>query len=263
MDSSVFMGGTPVFTLTQYREALAVPSLKDARDDLREAARRNRVRSLGRDLYCGIPKGEDAATYQPDPVHVILTYCPDAVFCGTAALRLNGLPSVENRVLSVYTKRVIPELDLDGRVLEFVTYPRTLETWGNVELGVTHGTHNGIPVRFVGPERSLVDGIWRPDRSGGLANVLTAIDSAKSLDGAVLHEVLRAFGDKRYYAFVGWYIESSLDRFPNLEELLPLIRRVIPKATVPLYREEKKNFEAPEWNLLIPKSVQAWKKKRA
>ena len=122
-------------------------------------------------------------------------------------------------------------------------------------IGVTVGYSFGVPIYLTDLERTLIDAIDRPDKSGGIAKSLQAWKIADSLDvDKIVHYVDR-YKNKVLRQKIGFLLGQLGYTHPGLEEWR---RGLIRGSSVKLVSSEPYSpIHSKEWNLSlnIPSSV--------
>jgi hypothetical protein len=134
------------------------------------AARKGRVKLLARELYASVPPGADPERFQPDRYLVAAAARPDAIFCYRAALELLGAAHSDWTRCAVFTARRRATLTLGRVSIDFVNPPPAFRHPRRRELGAVTIDRLGRILPVTGRERTLLDGLRRPGRTGGLAS---------------------------------------------------------------------------------------------
>jgi hypothetical protein len=106
------------------------------------------------------------------------------------------------------------------------------------------------------PERTLVDGFRELSLVGGLDELVESMDGFAILKPDALREILRAYGNRRLWAAVGWYLQRRLKSLFLDESVLGAFRRNRPRARVYLVPGQRGGVLAKEWNLVVPEHLQ-------
>ena len=124
-------------------------------------------------------------------------------------------------------------------------------------LGVIIGSSFGIPIYVTDVERTLLDAIRMPEKSGGIEKVLQAWRSAKNVDVNKLVSYADVYGNQVRRQRVGFLLEKLGKTHPRLAEWRHGLRR---GEWVKLVGRNpfSKTF-SPKWNLSlnVPSSVLA------
>ncbi|WP_406698220.1 hypothetical protein V5E97_05140 [Singulisphaera sp. Ch08] len=124
-------------------------------------------------------------------------------------------------------------------------------------FGVMIGYSSGIPIYVTDVERTLLDALRAPDKSGGIAKVLKAWRSAEDVDVGKLVSYADAYGNKVLRQRVGFLLEKLGKTHSRLEEWRHGLQR---GGSVKLVASSpySETFSA-EWNLSlnVPPSILA------
>ena len=168
---------------------------------------------------------------------------PWAVFGFLTAMSHNGLTDLIPKQLHV--------IDFAGsRSWERVPLGTTPEDWidlsrprasrpkriGEIEVcwtkisekevfGVTIGQSFGLPIYVTDPERTLLDALRMPDKSGGIAKVLQAWKGADRLNVNRLLDYVDRFDIQNLRQRVGFLLESLGREHPRLDDWRQSLRR--------------------------------------
>jgi predicted transcriptional regulator of viral defense system len=224
------------------------------RERLKHHVRLRRLLHVGRGVYAAVPYGISSEAFQPDPFLVAAALRSDAVFAYYSAFTLLGTARVEWKVVTILTSRRRRPLNVGGTRLEFASQPPKLIRRKQGALGLRTVDRLGRVLRVTGPERTLVDGMRQPDRTGGLAEVISAAAGFAVLDLDLVRRLLEAYNEKNLWAAVGWFLERHRDHFSVPDDFLRRLERHRPKSRVYLRRGERGRL-ASRWNLMLPESV--------
>lgn len=124
-------------------------------------------------------------------------------------------------------------------------------------FGVIIGYSSGIPIYVTDVERTLLDALRMPDKSGGIAKVLQAWRSAENVDVGKLVSYTDAYGNKVLRQRVGFVLEKLGKTHSRLDEWRHGLQR---GGSVKLVANNPyaETFSA-EWNLSlnVPASILA------
>ena len=111
-------------------------------------------------------------------------------------------------------------------------------------------------LRVTTPERTLVDGFRELGLVGGLDELVESMDGFVNLKPDALTEILHAYGNRRLWAAVGWYLQRRLGSLFLDESVLVEFRKNRPRARVYLVPGQRGGVLVREWNLIVPAHVQ-------
>lgn len=218
--------------------------------------KRGAVVRLRRDLYASVPADVDSASFEPDRFHVVSAAKPDAVFCGHSALELLGVAYSVWNECTAYTTRRRERLRLGPtQTYTLLSHPEPLRKQHQEQLGVRFFDRAGVSVRGLGPERALVEGFRSAGSFGGLGEFVSSVSSLTLMDWRLLTEVLNAFGQKKLFAAVGWFLERNQSSLSVPGTLLVQYRKAQPRVPVYLDRSMGPVVGAEGWNLLVPERL--------
>ncbi len=230
------------------RELLAsCDSPSSAEEQLRVAIRSGKVERIWHGLYASM-----AGRYQgapPDSFEVIAAIDPDAPVCYHSALDVLGVAHGVSFRREFRTDKLRASFEYGG--VRYVPYPsepglRTRKARTDAESRVKTTTK----------EQTLCDCLSRPDRAGGIEEVLRAVSSFAYIDCDIVLEIARTLG-KTDIARIGWVLsEKAADwRVPGrvLDEMASLLGR----GPYRFGRAKAGNGGwSPEWRLIFPEAME-------
>lgn len=253
MKTSDFLLERSVFSLEEAVRAL--PGGKErVFQRLRHYVKTKRLRPVARGVYATVPPGP-ARRFQPDPFLVAAATRPDAVFAYHSALDLLGASHSEWTRLTVCTTRRRAPVVLGRLKIEFLDHPPGLKASRQTSLGVRTLDRLGRTLRATGPERTLVDGFRRPDRMGGLGELVESAAGFGVLDLKLLARLLEAYGEKSLWAASGWFLERYRRTFFTPDDVLAAFERRGPKAPHYLEARHRGGRFVRRWNLILPEAL--------
>ena len=162
---------------------------------------------------------------------------PNAVFAYLTAMAYHGLTDLIPREVYAITLvgsgdgsrlplGTMPEDWSDGIPFPAMKQPKTVRgvpvRWTQVTegpaFGVVVGYSFGLPVYVTDAERTLLDALRSPDKSGGIAKVLQAWRSAEGIDVGTLVRYTDRYDNKVLRQRVGYLLEALGKTHPRLEE---------------------------------------------
>jgi predicted transcriptional regulator of viral defense system len=242
-----------VFTLDELTRAVPRRGGREAvRNALKYHVRQGRVKSVSRGVYASVPVGLHPEGYQPDRFLVASKVRSDAIFSHHAALELLGAAHSDWSVCTVFTGTRRLPVRLGSVTVRFLPNPRALERRKKPDAGTVQVTRSAVALRVTGPERTLLDGLSRPDLAGGVAELVASAEGFGVLDLELLRRLLDLYGEKLLWAATGWFLERNRTRFFVSDEYLEGLRRHRPKQPQYLLRGERGGAMARGWNLILP-----------
>ncbi len=258
MDTASFLQNRRVFSLDEAVRALdPAGGHRAVLERLKYAASRGRIKTVARGVYATIPLDADPVAFRPDPFLVAAALRPDAVFAYHSALELLGAAhSLWNRC-DAYSTRRSQRFTLDGVELHFFAPPRALAQHGMADSGVRGVDRFERALRVTGPERTLIDGFRRPDRVGGLAELMESAAGFPVLELPLLFDLLAAYQQKVLWGAVGWFLDTYRETFFVDEQDLARIEESVPKAPQYLARGQRGGALVRRWNVIVPDELVA------
>lgn len=212
---------------------------------------------LRRGLYATVPRGADPQRHQVDPYLVTTKLVDDAIVAYHAALQFHGKAySVWNRFHCVTRAR---PRRFAFRDLEFVPVqaPAALRDLPDLGEGVAEHRHAGGVARVATLERTLVDVLDAPERSGGWEEVWRSLEMVEYFDLDAVVAYTRVLGSALTAGRVGFFLEAYREPLMVEPNYLEALRELAPAQ--PRYldaRRERGKFVAG-WNLVVPERVLA------
>ena len=251
-----FVVSHEVFSLDEATKALAHPRGKaGVRNSLGYYLRLGRLKSVTRGVYASVPPGVDPESFQPDRYLVAAKARPDAVFAYHAAFELLGEAHSDWSVCTVFTAVARRPVTLGSVRLRFLPHPSPFLQKNKAHFGTRQVVRGATTLAVTGPERTLLDGLRRPDRAGGPLEVVESAAGFGVLDLELVRELLKLYDEKVLWASAGWFLERFKQRFFVPEDYLSELERHRPKSPQYLLRNERGGTMAKRWNLILPASV--------
>jgi hypothetical protein len=252
LKTTEFLSSNPVFSLDDVVRELAPPGGRiGAVERLRHYVQTGRLRSVSKGVYV-VTKCSSPYQISPNYFHVALAARSDAIFSYHSSLELLGCAHSIWHVCTLYTSRRRRPLHLDYDKIEFFNDPGPLP---DRHLGTETVEYAGKILETTGPERTLVEGLLRPGRVGGIEEFINSAGglSAPKLD--LIEEILELYNTKHLYAAVGWYLERCQEAWNIPLRFLDRLERHRPSS--PQYLERRSGFGKlfPRWNLILPRFV--------
>jgi len=250
-----------VFTVEEFAEHLGGEKAL-AQYRVRYYLRQGRLKRLANGVYSTVPIGADPETFGPDVFPAAAAIRSDAVFAYHSALDLLGHGHSVWWTCTVCTAQRRAPVVLGRSTIKFLSHPpavRARSTSARQQAGslwTTEISRGGRKLRVTTPERTLVDGFRELSLVGGLDELVESMDGFAILKPDALREILRAYGNRRLWAAVGWYLQRRLKSLFLDESVLGAFRRNRPRARVYLVPGQRGGVLAKEWNLVVPEHLQ-------
>lgn len=258
MDTASFLWNRRVFSLDEAVRVLDPAGGHSAvLERLKYASRRGRIKTVARGVYATIPPDADPAAFRPDPFLVAAALRPDAVFAYHSALELLGAAHSLWHRCDAYSTRRSQRFKLDGVELHFLSPPRALNKHEMVESGIRGVDRFDRSLRVTGPERTLIEGFRRPDRVGGLGELVESAAGFPVLELPLLFDLLAAYQRKVLWGAVGWFLDTYRETFFVDEQDLVRIEEYVPKAPQYLARGQRGGALVRRWNMIVPDELVA------
>jgi predicted transcriptional regulator of viral defense system len=254
MRSQDYFDTHPVFTFDEYRSARGrdSTSLSTVKNLLAGHVAAGRVVRVRQGLYATVPRGVDAARFEPDPFLLASHATDGAIVCGHAALQFFG------KTYSVWSRFHFfapqPRRPFSYRGAEFVPLlaPPSLRADAGRAEGVLQSAHAGGTVRVTSLERTLVDVLHAPDRAGGWEESWRSLEQVEYYDTGAVERHVRELGSALTAARVGYFLESHADALMLQPGSLDGIRRMAPRQARYLDASHQQGRLDRRWNLIVP-----------
>lgn len=208
-----------------------------------------------RGLYAAVPRGSDPASFPVDPYLLATRLAEDSVVVGHAALQFHGRAySLWSRFHYLTRGR---QRRFTFRDQEFVPVQAAAELRVRPDLGggVVEHRHAGGVARVASLERTLVDVLDAPDRSGGWEEVWRSLEMVEYFDLDAVLAYAGLLGSALTAARVGFFLEQHRESLMVEAHHLDAFRALAP--TQPRYfdaRQEPGKL-SKGWNLIVPTQV--------
>ena len=258
-----FMAMNRVFTVDELARHLGgEKSLAQYR--IRYHLHQERLKRLANGVYATVPIGVDPGAFEADVFLAARAIRPDAVFAYHSALDLLGQGHSVWWTCTVCTARPRSPVVLGRNTIKFLARPpavrqRAQSMSPRGKAGVfwaTEVSRGGRALHVTTPERTLVDGFRRLSLVGGLDELVESMDGFATLKPELLRDVLRAYGSKRVWAAVGWYLQRRLKSLFLDDSVLVEFKANRPRSRVYLVPGQRGGVMAKDWNLVAPEHLQ-------
>jgi predicted transcriptional regulator of viral defense system len=251
-----FFATHPVFSLDEATAAL-MPEGRRASvvDRLKYHLKTGRLKRVTREIYAVVPPTVSSDLFRPDPFLVANTMHPDGVFSHHSALELLGAAHSVWNQCTLYVARRRRPLLLDGTTLNFLNFPRPIQTDSRKQLGTRRIERQGRLLEVTGPERTLVEGFSRPSLAGGLEELVRSAAGFTTLDLELLEEVLSLYDLSKLWAATGWFLERFQKSFHVPDVLLACMEQRSPRSRAYIERGRRGGTLVRRWNLILPKDL--------
>ncbi|MGM0578219.1 MAG: type IV toxin-antitoxin system AbiEi family antitoxin domain-containing protein [Myxococcota bacterium] len=262
MRSIDFFETHPVFTHEEFVEARAPLGTSRRTSDnlLAKHVAAGRLVRVRRGLYAAVPRGITPEEAPVDPYLVATKLAPDATVAYHAALQFHGRTySVWRRFHYLTRRRARP---LTFREMEFVPVqvPRALRALPDAGDGVVEERHGGGVARVTTLERTMVDVLDAPEKSGGWEEVWRSLEMVEFLDLDAVVDYALKLGSALTVARVGFFLEQHRDTLMVEDRHLDALRTAAPAQPRYLDTTREAGTLVAPWNLIVPERVldQTW-----
>ena len=249
----------PVFTGEELAEHLSSGGEKGARTQESLVAYHTgtgRLVRVRRGLFAVIPPGADGDSYPIDPFLIASRLTPDAVLSHHTALEFHGRAYSVWRHLTYLASRPLGPLTFRSHVYRGAKFPEALVRAGKENYGVSAADRAGMLVRVTSLERTLVDTLERPDRSGGWEEIWRSLESVEFFDLDRIVEYVLLLGNATTASKVGYYLDQHRESLMVEERHTEALRSRRPRQ--PHYLDRMRSGDSTlvdEWNLVVPTEV--------
>lgn len=216
---------------------------------------------LRRGVYATVPRGIAPQDLRVDPYLVATNLARDAVVAYHAALQFHGKTySLWNRFHYLTRGR---QSRFRFRGLEFVPVQVATALRSGSDLysfGVVEHRQGGSVARVTTLERTLVDVLDAPERSGGWEEVWRSLELVEFFDLEAVVEYTRRLGTALTAARVGLFLEQHRDTLMVERRHLRPLRELSPSQPRYLDARRERGKLVTGWNLIVPEWIleRAW-----
>ena len=252
-----FFARHPVFRYDEFVAAHAGSGSRSRQTSasvLKQHVAAGRLLHVRRGLYATVPRGFAAQTIQVDSYLLATKLAEDAIVAYHAALQFHGKAySLWNRFLYLTCFRQRP-FAFHG--LQFVPVQARAVLRSRPDLGgaVEH-RHAGGLARVTTLERTLVDVLDAPDRSGGWEEVWRSLEMVEFFDLDVVLDYTRLLGSALTAARVGFFLEQHREPLMVEERHLQSLRDLAPGQPRYLDARRERGKLVAGWNLIVPERI--------
>ena len=249
----------PVFTRDELAEHLSTGDRVGPRTQESLVAyhtRTGRLVRVRRGLFAVIPPEAESDTYPIDPYLIASRLTPDSVLAHHTALELHGRAYSVWQQLTYLSSRPVERLTFRSHVYRGTRFPEALVRSGKEHFGVTTMDRAGLSLRVTSLERTLVDVLDRPHRSGGWEEIWRSLESVEFFDLETIVEYVLLLGNATTSSKVGFYLEEHRESLMVEDRHLEELRGLRPRQ--PHYIDRKRGGDVclvAAWNLVVPTEV--------
>jgi predicted transcriptional regulator of viral defense system len=255
MKTSDFFVNHPVFSLAEATEALSQDGGRSGTlNRLKYYLKAGRLKPVCRGIYAVVPPAASIDRFLPDPILVAAVVQPEGVFSHHSALELLGVAHSMWQQCTLYVTTRRRPLVLNGNAVRFMEHPACFRGRGR-QLGVRKIERQGRLILVTGPERTLVEGFYRPSLTGGAEELVRSASGFTVLDLDLLEKVLKRHDIANLWAATGWFLERFQKTFHVPDAILTRMERRRPRSKQYLERGRRGGILAKRWNLILPKEA--------
>ena len=260
MNTQSFYATHPVFTAQEFDRFLANNGTATENNRKRLLAyyrERGRLVLIRPGLYGVVPFGTEAATYPVDTYLIASRLKADAVIGYHSALSFHGFAHSMREERLIVTRHPMGKPFLfRGVSYRTVQPPQALVDAGQEEIGIEQHERQDETLRVTSLERTLVDCLDRPRRSGGWEEVWRSSEAIPYLDIDLVARYALLLKNATTIASVGYFLEAQQERWMVGADALDLLRAHRPQQAHYLGRmREEDGRLVKNWNLVVPERI--------
>ena len=262
MDIRTFLAKRSVFTRDELEDALRANHSTDqntANARLAHHVRAGHVIQIQRGLYASVPVGTDPASFLPDPWLVAAELAKDATIAYHSAFQFHGRAyTMSNEYVFVSSQPMRPKVFRDCRFRR-VSPPKAIRETEQEQFGIETVDRLGQDIRVASLERSLVDGLDRPDLGGGWEEIWRSAESVEYYDLQQVVDYALLLRNATTAAKVGFFLEQHQEQLMVEDSQLDRLREA--RSRQPHYMDRSTPGRlVADWNLIVPEQVltRAW-----
>jgi predicted transcriptional regulator of viral defense system len=252
----VFLESAPVFSLDELAVARGgVDQRTAARNQLKRYLRSGRILAVAREIYARVPPGLDPERFVPDPFLVAFAACPQGVFAYHSALELLGVAHSVWSEHTLHGRQRRSPIRVGSFRVRFLPTPTAIARRRAWSLGTRQVPRSTRQLVVTGPERTLVEGLRRPELAGGLDELLDSVAGLPLLDFELLERLLAVYAEKSLWAATGWLAERLTGSWSTPTRFLDRCRRHRPRQNQYLVRNARGGKLVQPWRLIVPEHL--------
>lgn len=239
-----------VFRTNELLAACDSPS--SAEEQLRVAVKTGKAERIRRGLYASM-----VGKYQrtiPDSLEIIAAIDSDAPVCYHSALDVLGVAHEMSFQREFRTDKLRAAFEYRG--LRYIPYPAE----GGLRVRKVRTDVAGR-INTTTKEQTLCDCLSRPDRAGGIEEVVRSVSSFAFVDCDIILEIAKTL-EKTDIARIGWVLSQKATDWHVSDKMLSEMAQLIGKGPYRFGRAKAGNEGwSPEWRLIFPEpmeEVKSW-----
>ena len=262
MRSVEFFETHPIFSRREYVDARSLHGSTEHTSDnlLAQHLASGRIIRVRRGLFASVPSGIKPTQLSVDPYLIATKLAPDAVVSHHAALQFHGkVYSLWSRLhyLSRHRGR---RFSFRGQEFVPVKLPPSLIGIPDNDAGVIQQRYSGGTVRVTTLERTLVDVMYAPDKTGDWEEIWRSLEMIGFVDLELVIKYTRALGSALCAARIGFFLEQHQEEFMVDNHHLDVLRQLSPRQARYMDSRHEAGRLIKGWNLVVPERVirRAW-----
>lgn len=259
MKPTDFFARHSVFRFDEFRAAYlsaGTRSPQTAASVLKQHVAAGNLINVRRGLYARVPETADVATFRVDPYLVASRLTRDSVIAYHSALELLGKAHSQSQRLTYLSAQRAKPFTFQDTDFVAVGVPAALRGLPELGGGLRVERRGGQAVRVTGYERTLVDVLDAPERSGGWEEIWRSLEAIEFVDLDLVVDYAPRLGSALTVARVGFFLEQHRDELLVEDRHLEALRAHMPAQ--PRYferRHGKGGTLLRRWNLIVPNRI--------
>ncbi|MGD8700579.1 MAG: hypothetical protein PVJ43_14880 [Gemmatimonadales bacterium] len=210
---------------------------------------------IRRGLYATVPRGVDPDHAMVDPYLLTTKLTDDATVAYHAALQFHAKAYSVWRRFHYLTRLRSRPLSFRGAEFLPVQAPAAVRNLPELGGGIVEKRHAGGVVRVATLERTLVDALDEPNKSGGWEEVWRSLEMVEYFDLDAVVEYAVKLGSALTVARVGFFLAQHRETLMVEEHHLRRLRQHAPAQPRYLDSTRQPGKLMADWNLVVPLRV--------
>lgn len=254
-----FLAKHPVFTREEFVNFLNVrgtTSVNSQTAILQYHIKQDHIVRVKQGLFASIPRGEEAESYPIDPYLIAGKAAADSVLSYHTALEYHGLAyTVFNNFVFCSDTRLRAFL-FQGHLFESALFPEALKKAKHEMFATEVIKRQGLEIKVTTLERTFVDVLDQPHRSGGWEEVCRSVESIAVMDLDLVVKYALLLEKATTSAKVGYFLETMRETLGTTDHHLQLLEQHLPKQPHYLNRSQRQGGKLlKRWNLIVPENI--------
>jgi len=206
-----------------------------------------RIEPVKRGLYVRLEPGGGSL---PDAALLAARMAPDAAAAWHTALEVHGCAQSLFERFTFVTWSKAKALAWQGRRFVPVRPRAALEEDGGEPWIEVH-ERDGQTLRVTSIERTIVDGLDRPQLAGGSEEIWRSLDEVPAIDPAALLAYVERLGSSKVAARVGYWLDTRREELALPAATLTALQEMLPQRPVFMDRRLGGRLDA-RWRVIVP-----------